>query len=113
MAPSTNNALESTNRVGDTLKKRLVLSRFTVLLFSIVNKWSKQRNPTDINSKKIRTSTITVWFDAYSWVQLNKDVISICNDDTTMYYLFADEKKRITDKAINRCGNCRLSSFDT
>ena len=53
--PSTNNALEATNRVikdEDTLRERLVLSRFTVVLFSIVNKWSKERNPTHINSKK-------------------------------------------------------------
>ena len=42
--PSTNNALEATNRVikdEDTLREWLVLSRFTVVLFSIVNKWSK------------------------------------------------------------------------
>jgi hypothetical protein len=58
--PSTNNALEATNRVikdEDTLRERLVLSRFTVVLFSIVNKWSKERNPTRINSKKNRTTT--------------------------------------------------------
>ena len=51
--PSTNNALETTNRVikdEDKLIERLVLSRFTVVLFSIVNKWLKERNPTLINS---------------------------------------------------------------
>ncbi|CAF4666795.1 unnamed protein product [Rotaria socialis] len=55
--PSTNNALEATNRVikdEDTLRERLVLSRFTVVLYSIVNKWSKERNPTLINSKKFK-----------------------------------------------------------
>ena len=39
--PSTNNVLEAINRVikdEDTLRERLVLSRFTVVLFSIVNK---------------------------------------------------------------------------
>ncbi|CAF2071134.1 unnamed protein product [Rotaria magnacalcarata] len=50
-----NNALGATNRVikdEDTLRERLVLSRFTVVVFSIVNKWSKKRNPTLINSKQ-------------------------------------------------------------
>ncbi|CAF4768104.1 unnamed protein product, partial [Rotaria magnacalcarata] len=48
-------ALGATNRVikdEDTLRERLVLSRFTVVVFSIVNKWSKKRNPTLINSKQ-------------------------------------------------------------
>jgi hypothetical protein len=42
--PSTNNALEATNRVikdENTFRKRLPLSRFKVLVFEIVEKWSK------------------------------------------------------------------------
>ena len=110
--PSTNNALEATNRVikdEDTLRERLVLSRFTVVLFSIVNKWSKERDPTLINSKKFEHKpliTLSVWTDAYNWVQLNKDVMSICNGDTTMYYLPAGEETRITDKEIKRYEYC-------
>ncbi|CAF4368506.1 unnamed protein product [Rotaria sp. Silwood2] len=117
--PSTNNALEATNRVikdEDTLRERLVLSRFTVVLFSIVNKWSKERNPTLINSKKFEHQpliTLPIWTDAYNWVKLNKAVISICNGDTTMYYLPAGEETRITDKEIKRYENCRFNSFDT
>ncbi|CAF1278263.1 unnamed protein product [Didymodactylos carnosus] len=45
---STNNALEATNRAikdEDTLRERLVLARFTAVLFLIVNKWSGERNP--------------------------------------------------------------------
>jgi hypothetical protein len=58
--PSTNNALEATNRYikdEDTIRERLPLSRSTVVVFSIVNKWSKERNPTHVNAKKIRTPT--------------------------------------------------------
>ncbi|CAF4446237.1 unnamed protein product, partial [Rotaria socialis] len=42
--PSTNNALEATNNVikkENTLRERLPLSRFKVLAFEIVEKWSK------------------------------------------------------------------------
>ncbi|CAF4494856.1 unnamed protein product, partial [Rotaria magnacalcarata] len=42
--PSTNNALEATNNVikkEHTLRERLPLSRFKVLAFEIVEKWSK------------------------------------------------------------------------
>ena len=65
--PSTNNALEATNRVikdEDTIRERLVLSRFTVVLFSIVNKWSKERNPVRMNSKKFEhqpSITLSHW----------------------------------------------------
>ena len=51
--PSTNNSLEATNRVikdEDTLRDRLVLSRFTVVALSIVNKLSIERNPTTVNA---------------------------------------------------------------
>ena len=91
--PSTSNPLEVTNRVikdEDILRERLVLSRFTVLLFSIVNKWSKERNPTLINSEKFERQpliTLSVWTDAYNWVNLSKDVLPICNGGATMYYL--------------------------
>ena len=59
--------------------------------------------------------TLSVWIDAYNWVQLNKDVMSICNGDKTMYYLPAGEEtiNRITDKEIKRYKNCRFNSFDT
>ncbi|CAF0857349.1 unnamed protein product [Rotaria sordida] len=106
--PSTNNALEATNRMikdEDTLRERLVLSRFTVVIFSIVNKWSKERNPTLINSKIFEhqpSITLSHWTDAYNWVKLNKEVISISNDDTTTYYLPAGEEITITGKEIKR-----------
>ena len=86
-----------------------------MVLFSIINKWSKERNPTLINSKNFEHQTLitlSVWTDAYNWIKFNKDVISICNSDTTMYYLPAGEETRITDKEIKRYENCWFHSFD-
>jgi hypothetical protein len=117
--PSTNNALEATNRVindGDTIRERLVLSRFTVVVFSIVNKWSKERNPVRINSKKFKhqsSITLSHWTDGYQWVKLNKEVISVPNGNTTKYYLPADEETKITEKEIKRYEACRFNLFDT
>ena len=90
--PSTNNALKATNRVikdEDTVRERLVLSRFTVVALSIVKKWSKERNPTGINSKTFEHQSsipLSCWTDGYNWVKLNKEVISILNGDRTEYY---------------------------
>ena len=66
--PSASNALEATNRVikdEDTLRERFVLSRFTVVLFPIVNKWSKERNPNFINSKRFEHQPLitSAWTD--------------------------------------------------
>jgi len=45
----------------DTIRERLPLSRFTVVVFQIVKKWSKERNPTRVNAKKFEHQpTITL-----------------------------------------------------
>jgi hypothetical protein len=61
---STNNALEATNRVikaENTLRERLPLSRFKVLAFEIVEKWSKpyERGLRKFNNKK--TISLDLW----------------------------------------------------
>ncbi len=89
--PHPNNALEATNRVikdEDTIREQIPLSRFTVVVFSIVNKWSKERNPIRINSKRFEHQsliTLSHWTDGYNWVKLNKEVISVPVGDTTIY----------------------------
>ena len=104
--PSANNALEATNRVikdEDTIRERLVLSRFTVIVFSIVQKWSTERNPARVNSKKFEhqpSITLSQWTDGYNWVKLNKEVISVSNGDKTIYYMPADQEITITDKKV-------------
>lgn len=104
--PSTNNALEATNRVikdEDTIRERLPLSRFTIVVFEIVNKLSKERNPTRVNAKNFEhrptiTITLSYWTDGYNWVKLNKEVISVSKGDKTIYYIPAGEETTITEK---------------
>ena len=117
--PSTNNALEATNRYikdEDTIRERLPLSRFTVVVFSIVNKWSKERNPTRVNAKKFEHQpqiTLPYWTDGYNWVKLNKEGISISKDDRTIYYIPGGDETGITDKEVKRYENCKFNLFDT
>ncbi|RNA25215.1 hypothetical protein BpHYR1_049505, partial [Brachionus plicatilis] len=89
--PSTNNSLEATNRVikdEDTLRDRLVLSRFTVVALSIVKKWSIERNP----SKQNTTIKLSDWTNGYNWAKLNKQVIEKETDNEIIYYLPAKDK---------------------
>ncbi len=117
--PSTNNALEATNRVikdEDTIREWLVSSIFTVVVFSIVNKWSKEQNLACVNSKKFEhhpSITLSYWTDGYNWAKLNKEVIAVPNGNITKYYLPSGEETTITDKDIKRYVNCRFNSFDT
>jgi hypothetical protein len=89
--PSTNDALEVTNRVikdEDTIRERLVLSRFTVVVFSIVNKWSTERSPAHVNSKKFEhhpSITLSYWTDGCNWAKLNKEVIAVPNGNVNDY----------------------------
>jgi len=102
--PSTNNSFEATNRVikdEDTLRERIVLSRFTVILFWIVKRWSKERDPASVNSKKFEHLSLiklSNWIDGYNWTNLSKDVISVLDVDKTIYYLPANETTTITNE---------------
>jgi len=90
------------------------LSRFTVVVFEIVNKWSKERNPSRVNAKKFEhqpTITLSCWTDGYNWFKGNKEVISIPKGDRTIYYIPAGEETTITEKEIKRYENCRFNLF--
>jgi len=117
--PSTNNSLEATNRIikdDYTLRERLVLSRFISVVFEIVKKWSKERNPSNVNSKMYKEEPsiqLRNWTDAYNWVKSNKEVISITDKDATRYYIPAGEIVKIADKDVNRYESGRFNTFDT
>ena len=92
------------------------MSRLTAVVFQIVKKWSKERNPTRVNVKKFEhqpTITLSYWTDGYNWVKLNKDVVSIPKGDKTTYYIPAGEEITVTEKEIKRYESCRFNLFDT
>ncbi|CAF4089063.1 unnamed protein product, partial [Rotaria sordida] len=95
--PSTNNALEATNNVikkENTLRERLLLSRFKVLAFEIVEKWSKsyERGLKQYSDKQ--TISLELWTSGYQWVKSNKSILSTECDNLVIPTLVEKEKCR-------------------
>jgi hypothetical protein len=71
--PSTNNALEATNRTikdDSTFRERFSLSRFLSLTATIVYNWSYERDP--INVKLFASEPIIslqLWTKSYEWAK--------------------------------------------
>jgi hypothetical protein len=82
-SPSTNNALEATNRVikdEHTFRERHTLLRFFTIVNDIVNKWSKSRTPNQTDPTVFSTEpTITLkkWTDTYHFVKSSKSITNI------------------------------------
>lgn len=73
-SPSTNNALESFNRVikdSNTLRERFPLSRFLVVAKEMVNQWSNKyiTNPDDNYIANTPSLTTKHWTEAYQWTK--------------------------------------------
>lgn len=86
--PSTNNALESSNRIikdQHTLRERLPVSKFKVVLAEMVAGWSiSYKNNLKI-FKKIPTIDLPLWTSSYQWAKLNKKLIATKTGDLTVY----------------------------
>lgn len=90
-SPSTNNALESFNRVikdTHTLRERFPLSRFLVVAEEMVHQWSNKyiTNPEDNYIANIPSLTTKHWTEAYQWAKKTKEVIMLRKDDNYNYY---------------------------
>ncbi|CAF1550987.1 unnamed protein product [Adineta ricciae] len=91
--PSTNNALEATNRTikdDGTFRERHTLSRFLQISSDIVNNWSKERDPSSINAKLFATEPdipLSLWTLSYQWAKSTKDVICVSNDSSEAFYI--------------------------
>ena len=78
--PSTNNALEATNRVikdQKTFRNRLPLSQFLQLAIDIVYGWSFDRDPSNINYKKFilePSISFNLWTNSYQWAKESKEI---------------------------------------
>jgi len=113
--PSTNNGLEATNNVikkENTLRERLPLSRFKVLAFEIVEKWSKcyERGLKQYNYKQ--TISLELWTSGYQWVKSNKSILSNECDNFVQYYIPAGDGTEITNVDIDVMKKMKWYSFD-
>ena len=107
--PSTNNALEATNKTikdGGTFRERHVLSRFLIICSNIIFNWSIERDTSLINAKVFAiepTISLQLWTSSYRWTKSKKDIICIPNDSSKIYYMPADGLKSITHAELIKC----------
>ena len=81
--PSTNNALESSNRYvkdNGTLRARLDLSMFLSVAKQIIRNFSFERNPHNINFVQFKANksdlTIKEWTNGFLWAKAKKEIRS-------------------------------------
>ncbi|CAF1299447.1 unnamed protein product [Rotaria sordida] len=116
--PSTNNALEATNRTikdDGTFRERHILSRFLTIASNIVNNWSIERDITSINGKIFATEptiSLELWTLSYQWAKSTKDIICISNDSSKIYYIPARDLQSISQASLNKYKNKTWSTFN-
>ena len=113
--PSTNNALEATNRVikdENTFRERLPLSRFKVLAFETVEKWSRsyERGLKQYNDKQ--TISLDLWTHGYQWAKSNESTLSTESGNLIEYYIPAGEATEIKNVEVDIMKKMKWYSFD-
>ncbi len=107
-----NNTQEAERQDEYTFREQLLLSRFKVLIFDIVEKWSKsyQRGLKYYNDKQ--TITLELWTNGYKWVKSNKPMLSIELDNSIEYCIPAEDETKITNFDIEVMNKLQWYSFD-
>lgn len=102
--PTTNNGIEGTNsaiKSQHTLRKRLPLKDFLLVLCSLVQNWSFDRNPKCQNYKEFannHTPSTKQWCLAFDWVNSNYPILNALNDTGSNNYIltkFLDKDESI------------------
>ncbi|CAF4227083.1 unnamed protein product, partial [Rotaria sordida] len=116
--PSTNNALEATNKTikdDGTFRERHVLSRFLTIATNVINNWSVERDSSSINAKIFATEptiSLELWTLSYQWAKSTKDIICISNDSSKTYYIPARDLQSISQANLNKYKNKTWSTFN-
>lgn len=87
--PSTNNALESSNKVikdEQTLRERFDLSQFRGVLFSMVEQWSTEYS-TGLNKINFGAPNVKleIWTEGYNFARSNVKITSERNEGKIIY----------------------------
>ncbi|CAF1167498.1 unnamed protein product [Adineta ricciae] len=115
--PSTNNALEATNRVikdDGTFRERHVLSRFLTISSTIVHNWSVERDLSSTNAKvfaKEPTICLRLWTSSYQWAKTTKAIICVQSGDSKQYYIPARHLESISQADLKRYTKQKWTSF--
>ncbi|RNA13007.1 hypothetical protein BpHYR1_030270, partial [Brachionus plicatilis] len=107
--PSSNNALESTNRYikeQSTFKDRLSVPRFiSVVDERIIHFWSTNRDPAEKNTKAFKTQveiTLADWTAAAQWLQRKQPVIKHkINNNLKLYFVGNKNNQQIDQTYVD------------
>ncbi|CAF0784735.1 unnamed protein product [Adineta ricciae] len=116
--PSTNNALESTNRTikdDGAFRERHVLSRFLTTSSEIISNWSMDRDTSFTNSKYFTTEptiSLALWTSSYEWAKSNKNFICINNESSKVYYTSARDLDSILKTDLDKYRKQNFTTFN-
>jgi len=99
--PSTNNGLESINRVIKdeyTLRERLPLLRFCYLLMEIVESFSKKYENNLQEFSDNVSIDLSTWTSAYQWARLNKKIEAVSSTSARKYLIPARDYNSVNKK---------------
>jgi hypothetical protein len=113
--PSTNNGLESFNRVIKdkyTLRERLPMSRFRILSLEAVQRWSTEyANNTRVFKNK-PTITLDLWTQGYIWAKTKKSVKSVEVGDKLEYTVPSGDSSTISESDLEAVKKLKWNTFD-
>ena len=99
---STNNGLESINRVIKdeyTLRERLPLPRFCYLLMEIVESFSKKYENNLQEFSDNVSIDLSTWTSAYQWARLNKKIEAVSSTSARKYLIPARDYNSVNKKS--------------
>jgi hypothetical protein len=100
LVPSTNNALESYNRVmkdEDSLRERVSLSRFTVGLIDWIEKWSDNYKSGIKVFKAEPEIDLELWTSSYQWAKSKKTISPKTTEAGIVYKIPAHDLTEISE----------------
>ena len=113
--PSTNNALESNNRVikdNGTLRARLDLRLFLNTTKQIIRNWSLDHNPGDVNYVKFENEKTNIttkeWTNGFLWAKNKKEILS----NNNIHFVPCHGDTKINSAELSKYKNQSWSTFN-
>lgn len=102
--PSTNNALESTNRMirdENIIRERLPLNQFCYVLIEIIEAFSRKYENNSTSFADEVFIDLKMWTSAYQWAKLNKKIENISNSLERNYLIPAGECNEVNKNYLD------------